>query len=195
MWPLRKHLRRFRWAVISMLVVLHLVMKAPVWALIARIDLTGASSSYHRYELVNQFIRRFGEWWLVGTRGTFDWGWDMWDTINTYVAQGTDGGLITLVLFLSLLAIAFRRLGIARKAAETREEAKRLWVLGSMLFAHTVAFWGIGYFDQSSVVWYTGLALIATASSRTLPTHSRVALKVEEDSRFSLECPPQPAHF
>jgi hypothetical protein len=165
MWPLRKHLRLFRWCAVCVLVGLHLAMKAPVWALIGRIDLTGSSSSYHRFELVDQFIRRFGEWWLVGTRGTYNWGWDMWDAINTYVAQGTDGGLITFVLFLTLLIVAFRRLGIARKAVETSQEAKRLWILGCMLFAHTVAFWGIAYFDQSSVIWYTGLAMIGTAIS------------------------------
>ena len=31
-------------------------MKAPVWALIERIDIVQGSSSYHRYELVNEFI-------------------------------------------------------------------------------------------------------------------------------------------
>jgi hypothetical protein len=166
MWPLRRHLAWFRRGTVAVLLGLHLVMKAPVWGLIARIDLTGSSSSYHRFLLVDQFIRRFGEWWLFGTQGTYNWGWDMWDTINTYVAQGTDGGLLTFVLFIALITVAFRQLGIARKASTSvPEHARRLWILGSMLFAHTVAFWGIGYFDQSAVVWYAGLAMMATAVS------------------------------
>jgi len=194
MWPLRRHLRWFRWGTVVLLVGLHLVMKAPVWALIGRIDLTGSSSSYHRFALVDQFIRRFGEWWLVGTRYTYNWGWDMWDNINTYVAQGTDGGLLTFVLFIALIAVAFHRLGVARKAkASHPEHARRLWVLGSMLFAHTVAFWGIGYFDQSSVVWYVGLAMIATAVS--LKPVGRQRAKVVIGSWEAPNVPQvQPAH-
>ena len=56
----------FRWALVFALVGLHLVMKGPVWALIARIDLTGSSSGYHRYYLVDNFIRHFSDWWLLG---------------------------------------------------------------------------------------------------------------------------------
>jgi len=175
MWPLRRQLRWFRWGTVSALVGLHLVMKAPVWALIGRIDLTGSSSAYHRYQLVDQFIRRFGEWWLVGTRDTVTWGWDMWDTANYYVTAGTEGGLIGLVLFIAILAVAFRRLGIARRAAGP-EQARRLWVLGSVLFAHAVAFFGIGYFDQSSILWYAELAMIATAVTLRASTEGRIAV-------------------
>src|ERR1019366_7562939 len=65
-WPLRKRMRLIRWGFALTLVALHLVMKAPVWALIARVDLTGSSSSDHRYHLVDSCIRHFGDWWLLG---------------------------------------------------------------------------------------------------------------------------------
>ena len=52
--------------IVADLVALHLVMKAPVWALIAHIDLTGSSSGYHRYMLVDNCIRHFSDWWLLG---------------------------------------------------------------------------------------------------------------------------------
>jgi len=166
LWPMRKFLRWFRWSAIALLVCLHMVMKAPVWALIARIDLTGNSSSYHRFQLVDQFILRFSEWWLVGTRTTYNWGWDMWDTINSYVAAGTDGGLITFLLFIAVIGVAFRELGIARKASSGNPEwARLMWVLGAMLFVHSVAFFGIGYFDQSAVAWHAQLAMIGSAVS------------------------------
>jgi hypothetical protein len=166
MWPLRRYLSWFRWGTVATLVALHMVMKAPVWALIARIDLTGSSSGYHRYLLVDQFIRRFGEWWMLGTRHTAQWGFDMWDTANYYVTAGTEGGLIGLALFLAILWVSFRGLGRARRAfAAEPEHARRLWVLGAMLFAHAVAFFGIGYFDQSSLLWYAELAMIAVAVS------------------------------
>jgi len=176
MWPLRRHLRWLRWGTVASLVGLHLVMKAPVWALIARIDLTGSSSSYQRYELVDQFIRRFSEWWLVGTRNTAQWGWDMWDTINSYVAAGTDGGLIGFILFVAILAVGFASLGRARKTfAAEPEHARRLWVMGTVLFANAVAFFGIWYFDQSSFLWYAELAMIAVAESLRSPAAEKAA--------------------
>ena len=44
LWPLRQQIRWIRWGVLFTLVGLHLVMKAPVWALIQRIDIVGGSS-------------------------------------------------------------------------------------------------------------------------------------------------------
>jgi hypothetical protein len=168
LWRYRRHLRFLRWTMVLILIVLHLVMKAPVWALMARIDLTGSSSGYHRYILVDRFIDRFSEWWLVGTRGTSSWGWDMWDTINSYVAAGTEGGLLNFVLFIALFVVAFSQLGRARERAVDDPALQRLtWVLGTLLCAHAVAFFGIAYFDQSQFIWYTELAMIGAAVALT----------------------------
>src|SRR5208337_1180530 len=84
-WPMRKWMRPVRWGIVITLVSLHIVMKAPVWHLISRIDLTGSSSSYHRYQLINQCILHFSDWWLIGTKSYADWGWDMFDLSNQYV--------------------------------------------------------------------------------------------------------------
>ena len=63
-WPLRKSMRTVRWAIVVALICLHLVMKAPVWFLIARVDVTGSSTSYFRATLIDQFVRIFrsGGW-------------------------------------------------------------------------------------------------------------------------------------
>jgi hypothetical protein len=165
LWRFKGHLRTIRRSIVVILIILHLVMKAPVWALIARIDLTGSSSGYHRYILVDQFIRHFSEWWLVGTRTTAGWGWDMWDTINSYVAAGTSGGLINFILFVALFVVSFKQLGRRRNQVIDEDPvlARTLWILGCVLFAHAVAFFGIAYFDQSQFIWYAGLAMMSSA--------------------------------
>ncbi len=165
-WPFRKHMRIFRWGLASVLVVLHLSMKAPVWALIGRIDVTGSSSSYHRYQLVDQFIRRFGDWWLLGTRSNGDWGWDMWDQANQYVAVGENGGLLPFICFLTIIVFGFSYIGKARRAvAGNRKQELIIWSLGAALFANVVAFFGISYFDQTVVCWYLLLAIISATVS------------------------------
>ena len=163
LWPVRKRMRMLRWALLITLTSLHLVMKAPVWALIARVDVTGSSSGYHRYQLVDQFIRRFGDWWLIGTKGNSDWGWDMWDLANQYVAVGETSGLIPFLCFLAIIVFAFKDIGRARAKARDRKDELLLWALGAALFANVVGFFGISYFDQTMVAWYLLLAMIPAA--------------------------------
>ena len=85
-WRFRKKMRLIRWGFVGILVGLQMVMKAPVWALIARVDLTGSSSGYQRYQLVDMTIRHFSEWWLIGTPNYVNWGWDSWDLCNQFAA-------------------------------------------------------------------------------------------------------------
>ena len=173
LWPLRKRMRLIRWGLVATLVVLHLLMHGPVWSLIEHIDLTGSSSSYHRYQLVDNFIRHFGDWWLLGTQNNGSWGWEMWDTSNQYVAYGFTGGLLTLVFFLRIIYLGFSRLGKARMIVErSSKESWMLWCLSAALFAHVVAFFGIGYFDQVQFAWLTFLAIIPVAVSDAFGTSS-----------------------
>jgi VanZ family protein len=188
LWPIRQNLRILRWGVVGALVSLHLVMKAPVWSLIARIDLTGGSSGYHRYELINQAILRFGEWWLVGTKYQSTWGWDMWDSINWYVSQATDGGLLTLIFFVAVLVYAFKRLGNARKRAAAQKDHRRelfFWALGANLFANALSFIGIAYYDQSVVMWLALLTIISTAT--ILPKRPRARVESIRQKAEELE--------
>jgi len=165
-WPFRKHMRLLRWGALIMLLALHVAMKAPVWALIERIDLVQGSSSYHRYQLVEQFIRHAGDWWLLGTKTNGEWGVGMIDTSNAYVEQGIGGGLLTFILFIVLIARCFGRIGTARKAVEGQDRSKEwfYWLLGVSMFTHVTAFLGIFYFDQTRVAWFALLAMISVST-------------------------------
>lgn len=165
-WPFRRRMRAFRWGLVLILVTLHLCMKAPVWALIARIDLTGSSSGFHRYMLVDQCIRHFSDWWLIGVKNYNDWGFDTWDLSNQYVADALTGGLATLVTFVLVISRSFGQLGAARRRVEgDRKREWYLWCLCAALLSHVMAYLGIGYFDQMQVAWFTLLAIIGVAAS------------------------------
>lgn len=171
LWPMRGRMKIIRWGGLLVLISLHLVMKAPVWALISRVDVTGGSSGYHRYKLIDEFINRFGEWWLLGTESTTGWGWDMWDTVNQFVSEGVNGGIITFLLFISIIVVAYKILGEKLKGLEDSQKAQfRIWALGSALFSHILGFFGISYFDQTMLVWYLLLATISLLVE--LPKHA-----------------------
>jgi hypothetical protein len=117
--------------------------------------------------LIDQFVRHFFDWWLIGTDANADWGWDMWDTCNQFVTEGETGGLVVLVCFVSLIWICFQRIGKARiLSAGDRKAEWFYWLLGATLFSQVVGFFGIVYFDQTRIAWLTLLALITAATGR-----------------------------
>ena len=161
-WPLRKQMRLARWGLVAILVGLHLVMNGPVWSLIEHIDLTGGSSGYHRYLLIDTLIRHFGDWWLLGTRNNGSWGWQMWDTCNEFVAIAVTGGLLTLALYIMILKRSFAAIGNARKQVSgDRRQEWFLWCLGSCLFANVIAQFGINYMVHLLFVFFPLLAFIS----------------------------------
>ena len=167
-WPVRKKMKKVRLGLVVGLVALHLAMKAPVWFLIARIDLTGSSSSYHRAELIDQFVNHFSSWWLIGTKDAATWGWDMWDAQNMYVSVGEAGGLAALVFYILVISRTFGRLGDARKRAQNKKQEWLFWFLGSAIFANVVAFFGVNYFDQSRIAWFALLAMVCACTTPVL---------------------------
>ncbi len=168
-WPFRRRMRRIRIALVSVLILLHLVMKAPVWFLIARIDLTGGSSSYHRAELIDAFVNHFGQWWLIGTDKNGNWGLDMFDTQNQFVNVGVAGGLVALVFFIATLSRSFSAIGRARwRIRGDRHEEWKAWLLGCSLFANIVAFFGVNYFDQGRMIYFVVLAMIAGFANQSV---------------------------
>jgi len=195
-WPFRKSMRKVRWGIVIGLVALQCVMKAPVWFLISRIDLTGGSSGYHRAVLIDAFISHFSEWWLIGVKDTSHWGWDLWDDQNQYVSVGETDGIIAFILFIAMISRCFARLGNARK--EVQDDSSQqwfLWFLGAALFSHIVAFFGVNYFDQSRMAWFALLAIISAATAPVLQRASVPETEVQPAFRSSrlAYAPPSPS--
>jgi hypothetical protein len=148
-------------------------MNAPVWFLINRVDFIAGNSGYHRALLIDMCIRHFRDWWLIGVQSTQDWGWDMWDQANQFVAEAESGGLATLICFVLLISRSFGRIGNARKlVVGDANKEWMLWLFGGALFSYVVGFFGISYGDQLTFAWFSLLALISTATAGVLQTHA-----------------------
>jgi hypothetical protein len=188
-WPLRRQMRAVRWALVITLVSLHLVMKAPVWALIARVDFTGSSASWFRFFMVDTTIRHFSSWWLMGAKDFANWGWDMWDLSDQYVSTALTGGLAALVFFIATISRSFGRLGTARKRVEgDRKQELLLWFLCAALFANVMAYFGISYFDQTQVAWYALLAFISASTAEVERSYLRQSQEVQAPP-YPIEAP------
>ncbi|MEM7262824.1 MAG: hypothetical protein AAF488_12600 [Planctomycetota bacterium] len=162
MFLFRHYLGFFRWTLIFGACFLHLIMEKPVWHLIARINFLGGTG-WHRYNLINQAILRWDEWFWLGTKGTAHWGWGLSDVTNQYVFEAVNGGIFQLGSFLWILALCFQGLGrMWRANADNLPRLAMSWALGVALFAHCMSFISVSYFGQAKVVWYLQLALVAT---------------------------------
>ncbi len=177
-WYRRQWLRKLRWCAVLGLTFLQIVMKAPVWYLMARVDVFGGSTGYHRAWLIDTAVNHFGEWWLFGIKNSGIWDPMLADVTNQYLVEGFDGGLLTMVLFITVIVLCFRAVGIAaRRSARIEPLALRLgiWSLGASLFAHALGFLSISYFDQNEVMWYMLLSMISTATAPYLLLQKRPA--------------------
>lgn len=173
LWYQRHRIRAIRWTAFWVVLVLALVMKAPIYYLLARIDLTGSSTGYHRAILIDAAISHLGEWWFSGTDYTRHWtpnpgfGNDT-DITNHYIRMGVWGGLPLMGLFIGILTVAFRAVGKAMRARanSSNQELFLIWALGSILFAHSASIMSVSYFDQS--VFFLYLVLAAIGSLQTV---------------------------
>lgn len=167
-------MRMVRWALAGVLVLLHMLMKAPVWYLYARLADVLGGSGWHRSELIDQTIGHFNEWWLMGTRRTIHWmdapnpsNPDMVDITNWFVGQAVNGGMLTLILFVLVIVRAFQILGLKLRSSLVQDsfQEKFVWGLGVSLFAHILSFTSVAYFDQIVFFWFLLLAMTACLRS------------------------------
>lgn len=164
-FPFRSALRYGRWLGFAVLVMLHFSMKQPIWHLLARIDVAGGSTGWHRFHLVDKFFLNWHEWWLLGVPRTGHWGPGLQDVTNQYVAEGVGGGVMRLLLFVLVIVVAFQ--GVSRSLRVPGiAPAERLtyWALGTALFLHCMNFIGVTYFEQIMSLWFFTLAAIGSTT-------------------------------
>lgn len=146
-------------------IALDIVMKAPVWHLIARIDISGGSTGWHRYHLIDQAIHNFGQWALVGTPSIE--AWNVWanDITNQYILEGVRGGFFSMLTFIWIITEALRTVlkGTEVLCAEKDLYGSHLmWALGAALTVHAVNFIGVSYFGQIIMLQYLTIAMIGS---------------------------------
>jgi len=173
-FPWRQYTGTAAWGVLALLIALDLVMKAPVWHLVARVGVVSGSTGWHRYYLIDQAINNFRQWMLLGTRETRSWGWGLEDVTNQYILEGVRGGFLTLVLFCVILFVGARTVVRLSLRSRDRNESYLAWGLFVTIIAHCLSFIGVSYFGQIDMIWYLLLASVAFAYSQVYAAPQRV---------------------
>ena len=177
LWRWRHFTSQMRIAVVIGYLILSLVMTDPAYYIVARIDLTGSSTGWHRARLIEMGIAHLNEWWLAGTDYTRHWmptgvSWspDHTDITNYYLKLGVIGGLPLMGLLIAAMVVGFRYIGPSLRLSkeEPWEEQILLWSFGAALLTHAATCTSVSYFDQSYVFLFLNLAVISSLRSAIL---------------------------
>jgi hypothetical protein len=171
-WRYRYQTRALQWAAILTYIGLEIVMEDPAYYIMARIDLAGGSTGWHRARLIDSAFSHLSEWWFAGTDYTRHWmpsgvAWsrDHTDITNHYLRMGVLGGLPLMVSFILVLMKGFSFVGRGLRQPDMPPQSQfLLWACGASLFAHTATCISVSYFDQSIVFLYLSLAATVGAS-------------------------------
>jgi hypothetical protein len=175
LWKQRSGLQLIRWAAIAAIVALQIVMKDPVYFLMARIDVAGGSKGWHRAQLIRSSLEHLEEWWAVGTDYTRHWmptgihaNEIHTDITNHFLGMGVMGGLPLMLLLVMVLIAAFRAVGRVLRAdsRDSLDHGFLAWTLGAMLFGQIMNFFSISLFDQSVSFFYLVLVGIGGVAAR-----------------------------
>lgn len=143
-------------ATVGLLIALDLVMKAPVWHLIARVGSVEGSTSYFRFKIIDAFFQNIGEWFFLGTRSTGHWFWGAQDIVNQFVYYGVRGGILSLVLFILVVSRPIRILSQSFDAFDHARDPERflVWCFLASISSTLIMFIGVSYFDQIAIQLY-----------------------------------------
>lgn len=190
LWTQHGRMRALRWLAMATYIGLEIVMEAPAYYLMGRIDFTGGSTGWHRARLIESAFAHLNEWWLGGTDYTRHWmptgvSWspNHTDITNQYLRFGVVGGLPLMVGFIVMLAKSFGFIGkTLRVDGLSRNERFLVWTLGAALFAHAATSVSVTYFDQSVVFLYFTFAAIGSTWSAALALQGRAATQRLSDA-------------
>lgn len=158
---------------------LHVVMKAPVWHLISRVSVFSGSTGWHRYYLIDQAVKYFHEWMLLGTSDTEHWGRGLHDLTNQYIFEGVIGGVVTLLVFVILLIYAVKITGAFSLHGDNDKYKWLSWGICVSILGHCVSFFAIAYFAQIKMVLYLTFAIVGfiAGNPRTFLTGTNLLSK------------------
>jgi len=181
-WRWRRYLNKTKAFAGLILLILNFTMSRPIWFLIARIDLVGGSTGWHRSMLIDNAMTNLHEWWLAGTDYTRHWmhsgvSWNPnhTDITNYYLQFGVTGGLPLMLTFVGLIAVGLHFLEKKMVILRGRDEQSEffLWCLWTSILAHCVSFISIAYFDQSYALFFGILGAIPALHAMRTPLEER----------------------
>ncbi len=195
LWRFRRQMRTFRWGAVGVILLLALVMKAPVWYLLAKLSGITGGTGWHRAYLIDVTVQHMDLWWLWGMPLAQTHGWFPYnlaatggaDITNQYISFGLNAGIAAIVIFVVYLVRGYKILGDALMSSRVSKDIineRFLWGLGVMLTVHLSNWLGITYWDQFYAVWLLQMSMVASVALwSTKKVRSQTSAPMQRRSR------------
>lgn len=205
LWRERFRMRRLRWLTVAGLVVISMIMKPPVYYLIAKVSDLAGGGGWHRSYLIDVCVHHFSSWWLTGDSYTFKWAPDYQATIgdpnnldltNYYISQCALGGIWMLGLFIAILTLCYSIVGrLVQSPNPTVWKKTFIWSFGVCLAAYCTTFISSSISNQSAAFWHWALAIVAGLPAYAGATDTAPDPVPEMDRESEANSMPQAARY
>lgn len=166
-FPYRRLMPMVRWTFIIGLIAAQILMEKGAAHLIARANIVGGSTGWHRYYLIDESINHFNEWWLVGTWSTRHWGLGLQDVTNQYILEGVRSGFLGMLIFIVFIFSLFNKIGESINKSKDNNDRWIFWGSGVVLFIHLFSFLSAAYFGQMVASFFLFCGMIASLTETT----------------------------
>ncbi len=147
----RRHLRTFFWITLAVMLILHVASTNGLHHVIfTKISFVSGSTGYHRYRLFDGFFDNFTKWFVMGTNNRM-FNRSFIDVTNQYITTGLNGGLIALILQISVIVMAFKAIGRALKTSVQRHDTLLIFGLGVGFLTAVISFTATGSHGEGNI--------------------------------------------
>ena len=191
LWVVKARMQLVRRLILLAFVVAELGMKGHAWWLIAKISDVVGGGGYWRAKLIDEFVLHFSEWWLHGSNYTAHWSPtgvglplypDHMDLTNQFVAEGVNGGLLKLILFIVIIVACFKKAGrITNDGGVNREAQVVFWSMGCVIMAYITSFIAVANSAQNSSIFFAMIAALAVDPEKSNIAMEEMNAKEEEE--------------
>ncbi len=161
---------------IAGLFCLQFIMNSPIWFIIGRVNIVGGSTGWHRAVLIDQTIRHFSEWAILGLISCEHWGVWAGDVTNQYILEGLWGGIVGMVLFIAILFQAVKSLGVMSIKTSLLRYQWFLWGFCCSILVDCVSFMSVSLFGQMTLYFIFFLVVAAMAKDCLNAQHYNLSL-------------------
>ena len=166
LWKLRNYTKIILNLFFFSLIFLHFARSDSIWWIIADVNVIGGSTGYHRAWLIDAAVTNFSQWFLFGIESPAVWDRLLWDVTNQYLAEGFTGGIVSMILFIVIMAKCFSTIGSSRAMLSDRLDLQKyVWSLGTVLFAYAWTFISVSFFGQMIFFYYLLIGMISSLTN------------------------------
>ena len=160
-FPFRMYLKTIRWTVFAGLAFIHLVHVRGVHAfLFTNIAFVAGSTGRHRYMLIDGALNNITDWALYGSRRRYNRCFH--DITNDYVKTAMTGGLVSLILEITIIVLALYACGRALRAVRTREELCLAFGVGAAVLTVAIMAMAVAIYGQAVLPFYLTFGIAAS---------------------------------